>query len=394
MDLLATYSDNSDDEVPISIPSKSVPEVLKEINTSQKPSRLITGEKKAIKKRRKLDISFLPENIQAALARGDSINSDSDSDQETNKKHITTSTRNVKYPTLLAQLPQPKNIINDPLETVNVLDDDDNMNENMGGDAMRNNEDSNNYNYIDTNHFDLEENSQKSIKPSVNDFVIDNHGLHNNIDSSKSSLSVPPRPLTSSVPFTSLLLQKSEFSAAPKVSQSSIAAYQSTPSLASDSKIPSIGKSLPGNLSTSHGSLTTSTSTRHAEVISMPPTNRVTTGSKSSASSRRRDREIEQELLTGNASAVEGSNFIDVKASGSWDMNTYMDQQKRQQELHNAFFGQNAGDKMISQPTKNQSKKHQINSLAFAAAQSEFELLEAKATRMKSKHETQSKYGW
>ena len=51
------------------------------------------------------------------------------------------------------------------------------------------------------------------------------------------------------------------------------------------------------------------------------------------------------------------------------------------------------GDK-VAQPTRMQKTKHQINSLAAAAAQSELEMYEARGHRNKTRAETQAKYGW
>ncbi len=45
-------------------------------------------------------------------------------------------------------------------------------------------------------------------------------------------------------------------------------------------------------------------------------------------------------------------------------------------------------------PSKTQNRKHQLNSLAMQAAQTELAMLDAKGSRMKSKSETQGKYGW
>ena len=57
-------------------------------------------------------------------------------------------------------------------------------------------------------------------------------------------------------------------------------------------------------------------------------------------------------------------------------------------------FGQGAGENQIAQPSRVQNKKHQINSLVLSAAQMELDLMDARATRLRSKAETQAKYGW
>jgi proline-rich protein PRCC len=45
-------------------------------------------------------------------------------------------------------------------------------------------------------------------------------------------------------------------------------------------------------------------------------------------------------------------------------------------------------------PSKVQKRKHQINSLAVSAAERELELMEARGNSMKTKSQTQAKYGW
>ena len=48
----------------------------------------------------------------------------------------------------------------------------------------------------------------------------------------------------------------------------------------------------------------------------------------------------------------------------------------------------------VYKPTKVQKRKHQINSLAHAAVERELELMEAKGNALKTKAQTQAKYGW
>lgn len=83
----------------------------------------------------------------------------------------------------------------------------------------------------------------------------------------------------------------------------------------------------------------------------------------------------------------------ELQQCSTWDDTRYREQKQRQQELQ-TMFGNPNGDKMVAQPTKNNSRKHQINSLMFSAAESELELLESRGRQSKSKAETQAKYGW
>jgi proline-rich protein PRCC len=48
----------------------------------------------------------------------------------------------------------------------------------------------------------------------------------------------------------------------------------------------------------------------------------------------------------------------------------------------------------VFKPSKTQKRKHQINSLAYSAAERELELMEKKGQSNKTKSQTQAKYGW
>jgi len=85
--------------------------------------------------------------------------------------------------------------------------------------------------------------------------------------------------------------------------------------------------------------------------------------------------------------------MMELRQDTTWDDTKYREQKQRQEELQN-MFGNPGGNKMIAQPTKNQNRKHHINSMVFSAAEAELELMENRARRSKSKSETQAKYGW
>ena len=119
-------------------------------------------------------------------------------------------------------------------------------------------------------------------------------------------------------------------------------------------------------------------------------------GDNSSAgSNRKRNRQMEAELLNGNINVVDKSNCA---ATGpmEWDQKKYVEKQKFEQQVNNAynFGGTNGSTKLIAQPSRVQNKKHQINSLAMAAANVEMEMFDARGVRNKTKAETQAKYGW
>ena len=111
---------------------------------------------------------------------------------------------------------------------------------------------------------------------------------------------------------------------------------------------------------------------------------------------RKRERDMQNHLLNGDVSAamgLGGANMKELRQDTTWDDTRYREQKQRQQELQ-TMFGNPGGDKNIAQPTKNQSRKHHINSMVFSAAEAELELLEARGRQVKSKSETQAKYGW
>ena len=112
-------------------------------------------------------------------------------------------------------------------------------------------------------------------------------------------------------------------------------------------------------------------------------------------SGKKRDRRIEAELLNGNINIIEDKSYV-VSGHSSWDKNKYLERQKNEEQVNNIyhFGGTNGGAKIIAQPTRLQNRKHQINSLAMAAANVELEMMEAKGARNKTKAETQAKYGW
>ena len=102
---------------------------------------------------------------------------------------------------------------------------------------------------------------------------------------------------------------------------------------------------------------------------------------------------MESELLSGNIDVVSGDNGKSssfVSSFSSWDRSAYADRTALEREVNNTY---KIGDK-VAQPSKMQNRKHQINSLAAAAAQSELEMYEMKGNRNKTRAETQAKYGW
>jgi hypothetical protein len=111
---------------------------------------------------------------------------------------------------------------------------------------------------------------------------------------------------------------------------------------------------------------------------------------------KRRERDIEQQLISGNLDAIQGGNggIKEVRAGKDWDAHAYTTQKENEAELHRAFFAAKGGAKAIAPVSKMQGRKHQINSLVMQAAKTELALLNAKGERNLSKQETRGKYGW
>jgi hypothetical protein len=139
------------------------------------------------------------------------------------------------------------------------------------------------------------------------------------------------------------------------------------------------------------------------------------TANLSNSQKRKRERDIEQALLAGDLSVVDNLNGpIEVVAStvpDRWDAGAYHSEKATDAKI--AALSSSVGLKHgIS---KNQSRKHQINTLAvqvckliftwhgcetplnivfLQAAKMELQLLEAKGAKNVTKMETQRKYGW
>jgi Mitotic checkpoint regulator, MAD2B-interacting len=111
---------------------------------------------------------------------------------------------------------------------------------------------------------------------------------------------------------------------------------------------------------------------------------------------KRRERDIEQQLISGNLDAIQSGNggIKEVRAGKDWDAHAYTTQKENEAELHRAFFAAKGGAKAIAPVSKMQGRKHQINSLVMQAAKTELALLNAKGERNLSKQETRGKYGW
>jgi hypothetical protein len=107
---------------------------------------------------------------------------------------------------------------------------------------------------------------------------------------------------------------------------------------------------------------------------------------------RQRQRQLENQFMAGNLNAIGAGAAPTFRPQQQWDSSVYLAQQQLEAQSRAKFATGKGGS--AAMPTKNQSRKHQINSLAAQAADMELIMLENQGKRTKSKSETQMKYGW
>jgi hypothetical protein len=126
------------------------------------------------------------------------------------------------------------------------------------------------------------------------------------------------------------------------------------------------------------------------------------------AKRKRRERELEQQLMRGELSSITGASggrgegvvVLDVAAGQGWAgseelRNKYHDGKAMEAAVLREFgIGVEGASTSLTQVTKVQNKRHQLSSLAIKAAQVELSLLESRGARARTKSETQGKYGW
>ena len=368
MNVLAGYGSDSDDDCPAPpVPAPRPRQAPTSSQTTTATPKEVAPQKKKVKK---LDISVLPIEIQNALARCDSDNS-SDSELEdgvyTHSEKKPEVEGNNRIRSMLDQLPKPRQ------------DQD-----RLAGKIV----DVTRPNGVHATPID----PPTSALPQVTNERPQTSTLERSHTSS-SSVPYDAMPtqvqqktysLTASAPAPSMASQPPLLNAAP-ASQ-----HGSGPSIVQSNEYYAAHRER--NQNAHAGSIEVGPSLPQPHFSSSFNSNNTVrpTGGKSS---RKREREIQEELLRGNVTAVEEGQFIDVSGAQGWDSTKYNEQQSREAEV-NGMFSRQAGDKMIAQPTKLQTRRHQINSLAMSAASVELELMEARGARAKSKAETQSKYGW
>ena len=427
MNLLGVYSDSdeSDTEKPQQVTTTqttSIPMTSTELKTTtEKDSKAVNdkpvGKNKHVKKKRKLDISFLPENIQAALTRGGDDSSDDELMENTNRsslgnKNITKSSTSA----LFNLLPKPK-ISSDANDSETVEKIPDVTTSSVRTEAVPRvtpkqsvllESDGSDNNSDDSSEDESADQNKNSIATGSSSGEVKESYLPS------STFSIPkPRPqpevgkATTSLGSSLVGDQPSRIrhdSAAKLVnSRSNTSVPPTIPDLQQQShqfQQPLYPQSQPQQ--TYDPQAQQQCNEQHFyqpmqqqyQQIYQQEYDPQHSLQNPGQNTRKREREIQNLLLRGDVTGamdLSGSSMKEVKQDTTWDDSRYREQKQKEAEMQKMFGGSNS---MIAQPTKNQNRKHQINSLVYSAAQSELELLEARARQGKTKSETQAKYGW
>jgi hypothetical protein len=335
MDLMAQYGSDEEDEdqelspraspVHVAPSSVSIPAPVVKNNSNTKTNSSVVLPSAGGKKKKMLDISFLPSEIQDLLTRGDV---DSDDDQIASKKPSapakakvinsssskSTAEASIIDP-LLRSLPPPKNSNSSDTYTFNKPP---------------------------------EKKSTAAFNPFKRTYAeIDEETYQNNIDATEFDGSYEEEGYE----------------------QSHTESYEDT----------------------SHPTSSSSSSSSHP---TKHPTDLPTT-LNAIQNKKRKERHIEQMLMAGDTSVLSNEAQIrDVAAEHhTWDAMKYSDQQQKEKLIMKQYTN-DGGTKSMMQPTKLQNRRHQLSSLALRAAEAEIAMLDASASRMKTKSQTQSRYGW
>lgn len=328
-------------------------------------SEIQTSDPNVLPKKKQLDISFLPKEIQDALISGVS-NFESDDDEEDvdnnlgkfkkfvprNSSDISPSMNNRPAQTitnnkLLAMLPKPctnssESSVSSILKKLPVVKDMEFGNEN--------------------------EDKELSDTHPINDKLEENETFSN--DEIHVSIQAIKKPLFN-------------LSNEP-VSRKFIAPINSVlqikPSLYNIESCPAIGPQfeIPQQQ-------------QYDDIASLNDSQSYTNSNMNNISAKRkRDRDLEHQLLNGNIDSINGS-FADVVSTATeWNSRDYNEQIQREMEVREKYNLTSTS----GVPSKNQNRKHQINSLVVKAAEMELMLMEKKNERSRTKAQTQGKYGW
>mmetsp|Transcript_82278 Transcript_82278/g.160544 ORF Transcript_82278/g.160544 Transcript_82278/m.160544 type:complete len:379 (-) Transcript_82278:65-1201(-) len=130
-------------------------------------------------------------------------------------------------------------------------------------------------------------------------------------------------------------------------------------------------------------------------IVCQPPAN----GEVSSGKMRRmRERDLERSLESGNLEALAAGQAQVLFQPDVSNWNPHQNGAhfaKKEVMIASVAYDPATGESQtVYKPSKVQKRKHQINSLAYSAAERELELMEKKGNSNKTKSQTQAKYGW
>jgi hypothetical protein len=357
-------------------------------SSADKPGRVpanAKADKVGNKKKKGIIFSALPLDIQNALTRGIS-GQDSDSDEDnTQPKPTQISSQTLRSNELIGLLPKPKNNANLESEqkdakekaratieaaakkiasTEKDTDDDDDYRHSIPFDSVLGDSDD-------------EDNQQQTETERLlsAQWALSSASTASSSANTKSFLQAPVE--APAVPRFQPVAQLLSINSAPSIGGTSSAHNLALPTAAPNSSSYS---SYPNPVAPLSQSGYDDSSADGSDLNQM-------------SHKRKREREIEAALLSGNLDAATAAGIVkELRATNDWDESMYTATQQREAEVNASFkIGSNSA---ISQPTRTQSRKHQITSLAAQAAKTELAMLDAKGKRLKTKAETMSKYGW
>jgi hypothetical protein len=117
----------------------------------------------------------------------------------------------------------------------------------------------------------------------------------------------------------------------------------------------------------------------------------------SGKSRRIRDRDLERQVAAGNFDALAGqAEVVYQPDTSNWNPHRNgAQEQKKEIRIASVSYNASSGQSETTfKPSKVQKRKHQIHSLAYAAAERELELMDRKGQALKTKAQTHAKYGW
>lgn len=347
MDFMLAYGSDEEDDIhpeglPTTQPTPATTSTTINVLTSSKSS----APTEVPKKRKKLDISILPQHIQDALLRGDNEeDSDDDANKPVSRPPTSQSSRNEETKSSKHQTPSNES---DPL--LRMLS------------APKASE--------------KQDPFQSQTKVNQTN-IVHKEAYTNNSDEGEEEH--PQR----------LLQQPASVKSTQPMIQPKLASFPS------QQQVPTVQRPTVSTASIDWSQVAAPTASSIPTATGSLYNTNSMYGEESSSSTlkRKRDREIESQLLSGNLASIESIPLRQIEGYNEWDKLSYLEQQEKEQSIMKMYTG-DGSIKSMALPSKSQNRKHQLTSLALKAAETEISLLEAKGQRSKSKAQTMNRYGW